>query len=251
MFLNMNSKNKIKNRLRKEIKKIISNNKEIVEKWTDSYIYFALPRGLNFLYDVSNTFPRYHVDTIFDVGANKGQSSKVYLKDFPDAHIYCFKGNERVYCHQLALGSGKRQATMTMQGSSDMFFLLDQSKESLRNTDTVTESVSLVTIDEFCESNKIDHISYLKIDTEGGDLEVLKGSNAMLSEQKIDLVEVEAGMNPSNERHVPCENLKSFLESHGYFLFGIYKQMYEWPTRKPYLRRSNLLFISQSMMEIK
>src|SRR3990170_1501252 len=137
-----------------------------------------------------------------------------------------------------------------IQDRSDMFFLLGQSKESLMNNDVTTESVDIVTLDEFCHTKRIDQINYLKIDTEGGDLEVLKGAVNMLTEQRIDLVEVEAGMNPSNNRHVPFEALKEFLESHRYFLFGIYEQVNEWPTREPHLRRTNPLFISHRMIEM-
>ena len=137
---------------------------------------------------------------------------------------------------------------MALQGSSDMFFLLGQSKESPINKDVPTESVDIVTLDEFCRTKRIDHINYLKIDTEGGDLEVLKGAVGMLTEQRIDLVQVEAGMNPTNSRHVSLESLKAFMESHMYFLFGVYEQENEWLTREPHLRRTNPVFISQQMI---
>jgi FkbM family methyltransferase len=238
--------------------------KELVERLTDTHIYRELPRGIDFIQDITNSLPMYRVDIVFDVGANVGQSSKIYLNRFPSSHIYCFepvgdtfhqlqdnlKGIERVDCYQLALGSSKGKGKMVMQGSSVMFYLLGQSKESPMNNDVATESVDIITLDEFCRTKRIDQINYLKIDTEGGDLEVLKGAANMLTEQRIDLVEVEAGMNPGNNRHVPFEALKEYLESHGYFLFGIYEQKNEWPTREPHLRRTNPLFISHRMIEL-
>jgi FkbM family methyltransferase len=238
--------------------------KKLVEHLTGTHICRVLPRGIDFIQDIADSLPMYRADIIFDVGANAGQSSKIYLARFPSSHIYCFepvgdtfhqlqdnlKGDARVDCYQLALGSSKSKGKMVMQGKSDMFFLLGQSKESLMNNDMTTESVDIVTLDEFCQTKRIDQINYLKIDTEGGDLEVLKGAVNMLTEQRIDLVEVEAGMNPSNNRHVPFEALKDFLESHRYFLFGIYEQVNEWPTREPHLRRTNPLFISHRMIEM-
>ncbi|MBN1218978.1 MAG: FkbM family methyltransferase [Anaerolineae bacterium] len=238
--------------------------KKLVEQLTDTHIYRVLPRGIDFIQDISNSLPIYRVDTVFDVGANVGQSSKVYLARFPSSHIYCFepvgdtfrqlqdnlKDNERVNCYQLALGSSKSKGIMIIQGRSIMSFLLGQSIKSPINNDVTTESVDIITLDEFCHTKRIDQINYLKIDTEGGDLEVLKGSLNMLTEQRIDLVEVEAGMNPSNNRHVPFEILKGFLEAHRYFIFGIYEQVNEWPTREPHLRRTNILFISHRMIEM-
>lgn len=67
---------------------------------------------------------------------------------------------------------------------------------------------------------------------------------AMLTDQRIDLVEVEAGMNASDHRHISFEFLKEFLVSHRYYLFGIYEQVEEWSTGEPHLRRANLVFIS-------
>jgi FkbM family methyltransferase len=224
----------------------------------------VLPRGIDFVQDITASFPMYRVDIVFDVGAYDGDTSKIYLARFPSSHIYCFepvgdtfhhlqenfKGNARVDCYKLALGSSKSKGKMVLQGSPDSFFLLGQSKESPMNNSVATESVDIVTLDEFCHNKRIDHINYLKIDTEGGDLDVLKGGVKMLTEQRIDLVEVEAGMNPSNTWHVPFEALKEFLESHRYFLFGIYEQVNEWPTREPHLRRTNPIFISHHMIEM-
>jgi len=241
-----------------------SNLKKLAERLTSTHIYRELPRGIDNIQDIAEWLPMYRVDIVFDVGANVGQSSKIYLARFPSSHIYCFepvrdtfhqlqdnlKGNERVDCYPLALGSSKSKGKMVLQGSSAMFFLLGQSKESPLNNNVTTESVDIITLDEFCDNKKIDQINYLKIDTEGGDLDVLKGAAKMLTEQRIDLVEVEAGMNPGNIRHVPFEALKEFLESHRYFLFGIYEQVNEWPAREPHLRRINPIFISHRMIEM-
>ena len=139
---------------------------------------------------------------------------------------------------------------MILEGDPDRFFLTDQSAETPGDRSVATESVDVVTLDEFCQTKGIDQINYLKIDTEGGDLEVLKGALNMLTGQKVDLLELEAGMNPGNKKHVRFETLKEFLESHGYFLFGIYEQVDEWPTKEPQLRRTNPVFISSRLIEL-
>lgn len=241
--------------------------KKLVEQLTDTHIYRGgIPRGIDVFQDIADFLPNYHVDIVFDVGANAGSSTASYLTRFPSSHIISFepasdtflqlqgsvKGNKRVDCYQLALGSSKSEGKMVIKGNTDMSmsFLLGQSKKLPTNDDVRTESVDIVTLDEFCQTKRIDRINYLKIDTEGGDLEVLKGSENMLTEQRIDLVEVEAGMNPSNNWHMPFETLKKFLESHQYFLFGIYEQVDEWPTGEPHLRRTNPIFLSRRMIEV-
>lgn len=47
---------------------------------------------------------------------------------------------------------------------------------------------------------------------------------------------------------MPIEELKAYLEGKGYYLFGVYEQMPEWPTREPHLRRSNLVFVSEAVI---
>jgi FkbM family methyltransferase len=237
--------------------------KKHVEKLTNTHILRSVPQGIDPVRDIANFLPRYRADIVFDIGANVGQSSTLYLTKFPTSHIYCFEpvsdtfrqlqnnleGNKRVDCYQLAFGSAKSQGKMVLQGNSDMCSLF-VSDEVIPQNAVLTESVDIVTIDEFCHVQEIDRINYLKIDTEGGDLEVLRGAVKMLAEQRIDCVQVEAGMNPGNHKHVPLEFLKEFLESHRYFLFGIYEQVSEkWLNGEPHLRFANLLFISHRIKE--
>ena len=120
--------------------------------------------------------------------------------------------------------------------------------EDMVNADLPTEHTDVTTLDKFCEKEQVPNIHYLKIDTEGGDFEVLVGAEGMLKEEKIDFVEVEAGMSPNNTYHVPMENFKRYLEEHGYYLFGLYEQVEERRTRKPNLRRANLVFISNRLI---
>jgi hypothetical protein len=114
---------------------------------------------------------------------------------------------------------------------------------------TGLEDVERETVDEFCSDRGIDHIDFLKIDTEGHDLEVLRGSERLLSEQRVDVVEVEAGMNIGNKRHVSFADLDQYLQERNYFVFGIYEQVNEWPIHRPQLRRTNPIYISRRVIE--
>ncbi|SFR99036.1 FkbM family methyltransferase [Sphingomonas jatrophae] len=186
---------------------------------------------------------------IFDVGANIGQSSQKFARRFPSAAIHCFEPSaasaqrirERklrgVEVHALALGSEAGTATLTLGADPATF----------RIADGGDEAVAVDTIDAFCATRSIQRIDFVKIDTEGHDLEVLKGAAGMLAAHRIAAVQVEAGMNPENKLHVPFEALKAYLEGHGYRLFGFYDQASEWPTRQPHLRRANPLFVSPEL----
>lgn len=237
--------------------------RSLFEHVTHTRIYRQPPRGIDLSYDLARALPEYRVHTVFDVGANVGQSAKEYLQKFPGARIYSFEpvrstfqrlqenlqGQDRVRCFQLAFGAAPQQGTMVLEGKSVMFFLSGESRPLPRQENVITEQVEVATLDEFCRQNQVERISYIKIDTEGGDMNVLHGAEHLLAEQRIDLVQLEAGMNIHNTWHVAFETLKQHLESRNYFLFGVYEQVHEWPAKEPHLRRANPVFISRRMIE--
>jgi len=235
---------------------------QILEELTNTHICRRHHRGIDLAQDIAAALPQYKVESIFDVGANIGQSAKVFLDAFPSAHIQCFEPvskaftelkqefekNSRVDCYQVAFGAKPGRGRMVLAGTSDVSFLERQAPGGGITTELDSESVQIETIDEYCRSNGVSHIGFLKIDTEGGDLEVLKGAVGMLTTQSIDLVQVEAGMNPQTSGFVSFEALKAFLESQGYFLFGIYEQKHEFISGEAHLRRTNPVFISNRMI---
>lgn len=223
----------------------------VIRSLTGAHIYRVMPRGLDLSHDLANGLPNLRVGLVFDIGANVGQSAQKYVGWFPSATVYSFepveqtfrqlRSNvrhlERVKCFRLAFGPAVGKGFMTTGERSDMNRLCQDGPGA-------NEQVPVVTLDAFAASNGIGHIQYVKIDTEGGDLGVLEGGTTLLSRHRIDVVEVEAGLNPQNRTHVPLERVKAFLEMHGYLLFGVYEQVTEWPTREPQLRRANVTFIS-------
>jgi FkbM family methyltransferase len=91
---------------------------------------------------IKHCLPNFQVNFVFDVGANIGQSARSYLNKFPDSRIYCFEpvdatfrelqknlqsyGN--VLTFKLALGAGRGRGKMVLEGSSDLFYLLNTSQ---------------------------------------------------------------------------------------------------------------------------
>ncbi|MCH9728620.1 MAG: FkbM family methyltransferase [Actinomycetia bacterium] len=213
------------------------------------------PQGIYFARDFGRFFRELEIENIFDVGAHHGESAIEYAALFPHARIDSFEPvresfielqrrtsrNPRVHCHNFALGSRSENSKMdTTAGYSSSFKI---SKDG-------NEKVTIKTAVDFCRQHHIDRVNFLKIDTEGFDLEVLRGAEPLIENRDIDLIQVEAGMNPENNFHVYFEHFTSYLHKYGYRIFGIYEQVSEPLARSAKLRRSNIIFASPSLTRI-
>lgn len=252
------------NTLNKQVPLTIKMRLRRLAEWlTNTRIFRRLPRGISISNDIRDAMPDYRFKIIFDVGANIGQSSDAYLILYPSAEIYSFEPiaasfqelqnsaglNPRVHCLKLALGSKEGVGKMLSDGIETTNRILTETDLALNDKDKPIENVDISTLDEFCSSQGISQISYLKIDAEGGDLAVLQGAANMLLSQGIDFIEVEAGMTALNQYHVPYGQIRNYLDPLNYHLFGVYEQVSEWNGNEPQLRRANLVFISMKMID--
>ncbi len=224
----------------------------------ERYRMIRAPRGYSVFYDLSDSLGSLEPATIFDVGANVGQSAEVFLRAYPEATIHCFEPVAatfhalretlaelagRVELHQLAMGAQRGRARIATSGTGSCATIMTPATDEYQDS----ESIRVDTLDEFCADAAIARIDYLKIDTEGYDLNVLEGAQRLLGDGAVAVVEVEAGMHPANRLHVPLEQLKAHLQEYGYRCFGVYEPVTEWTTDEPFLRRVNLVFIAPSL----
>lgn len=224
---------------------------------TPSQTPAALPRD-PFLTDLRRANAAFPVRCIFDVGANIGQSTDKFRRACPEAVIHAFEpirlsydalrarfaADASVRCSHVALGA-KAHGTGLMRASgtsTDNHLLSDLPRPGLP-----VETVQMTSGEAYCDQQRIEQIDFLKIDAEGHDMEVLRGFLKLLRQHRIAFVQVEASMNPGNQRHVPFAQFTSLLEPMGYYLFGLYDQVREIRKGQPALRRSNPVFVSQRL----
>ncbi len=202
--------------------------------------------------EIRELLPTFKAQVVFDVGANVGQTAQEFRGAYRSSMIYAFEpvestyralrervsGDERVKCFQLALGDTRATATMEAEAKSVSNRIIQKTKPLSAEEQTV----EVQTGDEFCAAEKVDHIDYLKIDTEGYDLKVCRGFAGMLEGNRVDILQVEAGLHPENRLHVPLQAFKDYLEIRGYYLFRIYDQ-----AGIPCARRCNPVFISSRL----
>lgn len=206
---------------------------------------------------IEEKVPGFCGEVIFDVGANVGQSSSIFLNKFTDAEIWAFEPisashrelsarfekEKRVHCINSGLGAFNTNELFYSEGTS-----VGNRKVPgpTPNASKSTETVKLVSGDHFCGTHEIHHINYLKIDTEGQDLDVLRGFCQMLNLAAIDFIQLEVSMHPGNPGHVRFELAKNFMEVFEYVPFLITDQTFETRGRA-HLRRCDSIFISKKL----
>jgi FkbM family methyltransferase len=231
--------------------------KQIGQSLTGYWVYRRsyLPRGTDLVWDIQRHWGPNCIRNVLDIGANVGQFSAPFHEAFPTAVIHCFepvaptfarlsgrfRDARQVHCYNLGLGS--------QEGEARIFVNPDDTESSL-----VTyygayreETVKLSTVDAFCQRQGLDQVDFVKIDTEGFELEVLKGAKGMLAGHKISLLLMETELIPSKKVFIPLLELHGLLGPFGYELFGIYHQQQHWDGKKS-LYFVNALFVSKELV---
>lgn len=228
------------------------------------FVFRTLPRGVDVTYDLRRALPNERYAVICDVGANTGQSAALFLTSFPEATVLCFEpsvrlhallarrfaSHPRVVCENLALGSAEATGTLRHTADPTMYHLSPlniNSSPELRSSSF--ETVTITTLDGYCDRAGVSEIDFLKIDTEGHDLDVLRGGSRLLGAGAVGLIQCECGMSPDNSFHCAFEDIKATLEGFGYRIFGLYEQVEEFPTGVAQLRRVNAVFASHQVLE--
>jgi len=175
------------------------------------------------------------VRTIFDVGANLGQTASLFSTEFPQAQIYCFepfhKNFEMLQRRLVPLANARpfRIALGDLNGTRDVFVdnmpgspynsLSRERQSNLEKSRAVVERVVEMRGDDFCKAHKVQVVDILKTDTEGFDLEVLSGFREMLTSKRIRAIVVEVGF-LEDRAHTPLLSSSEFLTDFGFELAG-------------------------------
>ncbi|WP_181408155.1 FkbM family methyltransferase [Pararhizobium mangrovi] len=196
-----------------------------------------------------------------DVGAHHGMAYQSLAEagfDILEAHLIepdpqnfealtVLQGGEgsRVVLHNFASGRGPGSARLRSAGALSRIVTADEDG----NCDPLLVEVDVVSLDTLSQSFASKHISILKIDVETYDEEVLAGAHELLSQGRVDVVYVEAGIDQASAQNSYYRRIEDLLNGYDYGLFRIYEQHGEWIEDDPLMRRLNLAFMSRSFAE--
>jgi FkbM family methyltransferase len=142
-----------------------------------------------------------NIKTIFDIGANIGNYTLSFAKAYSNATIHAFEPNtinfnrlqENISLNNFKNIRLNKKGLSNEKGELKLFFDdKNMGASTLANgSGNKTEIISLITLDEYCQSNNIQQIDLLKIDIEGGELNCLKGGKEILKQSKNTTIQLE------------------------------------------------------------
>jgi FkbM family methyltransferase len=216
----------------------------------------TLPHGCDLFRDLARVtrWPRPQV--IFDVGAHVGSTVARFRVEYPSATIHAFEpaaanrrelvasfeSDSQVKIHAVAMSSANGVATLHLTEHSTMNSL------ALREAAIGVEQVPTTTLDSFCAEHGIREIHFCKIDTEGFDLEVLRGAAGMLEQQRIDFVQVETSFRRDTKYFAPIWEIDRLMTETRYELFGLYEQQPCWTGRSSLLF-ANAVYVRTTLVD--
>ena len=195
------------------------------------FIRKKMPYGVDPWNDVARLSQSQPIKIAFDVGAHVGQTTRALARYFPQARILSFepmpdtfkalekntRSLSRVTAYNIAFGAKNETKEMHVYGDTstvnsfvpDAPFAINFPKPS------TTCEIEVVTIDSFARKNRIERIDLLKVDTEGFDIQVLRGATSLFDRRAIRFVYSE------------FNEITKFQGSTG----GVFLELYEFLTK--------------------
>lgn len=191
---------------------------------------------------------------LFDVGANVGQTITKFKKAYPESFIHSFEpskicfetltknnvNSKKLKLNNNAVGAEKGSLEFNEYSWSGLNSLL---KRSFTNATIIDNYfVDVITIDDYCKENSIPKINFLKTDTEGFELNVLKGADSMFSNNNIQFVFVEVFFYENYIGQSSFGDVYNYLIQKGFNLVRFYNFEY---TEQGFSSRTDALFVNE------
>jgi FkbM family methyltransferase len=202
---------------------------------------------------------------VFDVGANIGELSLLFSRFVGSSgKVHSFEASKstfdklttvcqiahrpQIILNHLAVSDQSKMLNLNVYSEeySGLNSLADRPLENygINLKPIHTEVVQGITLDDYCDKNKIDFIDLLKIDVEGAEYQVMLGAKSLFENKKIRCCVFEFGQTTFDMGNTP-EQIESLLKHYGYRISNIVKGNPNFPGRANVLTAQFSLHIAK------
>lgn len=184
-----------------------------------------------------------NINTIIDVGANRGQFALLASFFFPKSKLICFEPiqsayinlknlfyyRENFHAHNFAIGNEIKEAEINISNKEDSSSLLEITKQQetvFPGTEKkASEKIKLSKLENLIKIEDCQKDILMKIDVQGYELEVLKGSKELIKSMKY--IYFEGSFVELYKNQPMITEILNFLISSNFILEGIYNTSYD------------------------
>ena len=191
------------------------------------------------------------IETIYDIGAFRGEWSSLLNKtSLKNKKFFLFEANEKngEYLEKLnfkyflkVLSDKNKDVEFYSKMSTGDSYLIEQTSFYKDDIETIVKKT--VTLDELVKKENLPYPNFIKIDTQGSELDILKGSQQSISECNLIYLEC-----PIIEYNLKAPNISEYikyLESIGFVPYDIC----EVHRMDNILIQIDILFIKKSILK--
>lgn len=139
--------------------------------------------------------------TMLDVGASIGEYATILRNFFPQAVIFAFEPhpvnfkklqeiskNASIIPINCAVSLGESEITLYSHSENNVSC---GSLYQIKHQSNSKTQVKVISLDRFFDDYRVNHVQFIKIDTEGNELNIVKGAKQLIEDGKIDFIQFE------------------------------------------------------------
>jgi FkbM family methyltransferase len=209
----------------------------------DPFLCASLLKGAAAGMEHRSVLQNLNCDYIVDVGANRGQFALIARKVFPKARIHSFepleepikifknifRNDQSVTLYPYAIGRERTTTIIHVTRDDDSSSLLTvtsmQSSIFPGATEVEARQVAVFSLSQLLDAETIPPASLLKIDVQGFELDVIRGSEDIIN--KFSHLYIECSFVELYKDQALAHQIISWLEQRDFILSGVHNMYYE------------------------
>lgn len=182
------------------------------------------------------------IATIFEVGAADGRDTRAYAERCTKAIVHAFEPLPENFTKLRAVAEQElrivpvNMAVSSKAGTASFHVAALPDASSLfsaRSTGSTFDKytsekdvieVSVITLDEYCEREKVNSIDILKMDAQGAELGILNGAENIIRKKGVKVIYTEVNFMRIYNGSCQFHEVTAYLEQFNYRLHAIYNQ---------------------------